>query len=343
MHFCNTKAMLASPKTIEYVSEDIRNCPEDSVVVKVAYCGICGSDIPRYFQGKVHNFPLVLGHEFSGEIVHVGRLVRSVKKGDLVAGIPLVPCMQCPECKKGHYQLCSNYSFLGSRQEGALQKYLILKEENIFKLLPGTDLISAALIEPLTVAIHAFKMIELSLRKESSIAIFGFGIIGACLAAYLVDKGYNNITIITNSDRRKSLAESIGIKDFYRSSDNFVQSKKFDCVFDCTSLPQAMEFFLPLMNPKGVISIIGSKNNCCEISSTAFNWIQRRELQIFGSWMSYSSPWPGKEWFESRDVLLKNPEYFKALIQNVFPLERTEEAFKEVMVKSPKILIAANE
>lgn len=342
MHFKNEKAALVAPKTIELITEDIVDLPSDSVLLKVAYCGICGSDIPRFFQGKVHNFPLVLGHEFSGEVISKGDRVTKFAIGDRVAGIPLVPCMQCPECKNGHYQLCSNYSFIGSRQAGAFQKYLILKEENIFKLLPGTDLMSAALIEPLTVAIHAVKLVK-SLKDESQVAIFGFGVIGACLAAYLKDKGFHNITIITNSNKRKGIAEKLNIDEFYRASDKSVLLKKFDVVFDCTSISSALEFLLPLINPRGAISIIGSKNSQCEISATAFNLIQRHEIQVIGSWMSYSALWPGEEWLEAREVLLKYPDCFKDLIQNVFPLKKVPEAFEDVINNSPKVLIAPNE
>lgn len=339
MQFENKKAILVAPKKIEYVDEKIEYCPEDSVVVEVAYCGICGSDIPRYFSGKVHNFPLVLGHEFSGKVVYCGERVSKFKVNDLVAGIPLVPCMDCEECKAGNYQLCSNYSFIGSRQDGALQKYIILNENNVFKLLPGTDLQSAALVEPLTVAAHAISLIKEKLKKDSKIAIFGFGIIGACLSLFLSDRGYTEVSIITGSAKRQNYAKDLGVKNFYLSSDRSLQNQSFDCIFDCTSISQALETLLPLMKPNGVISIVGTKITPIEISSTAFNWIQRRELKIIGSWMSYSKSWPGSEWEESKLILAKYPEYINKLIQKVYSLEEIDLAFQSVIDKGPKVLV----
>lgn len=72
-----------------------------NVVIKVAYCGICGSDLPRYFNGAVHSFPQILGHEFSGIVEEVGENVTSVSRGDRVAVAPLVPCGKCEFCQKG--------------------------------------------------------------------------------------------------------------------------------------------------------------------------------------------------------------------------------------------------
>ncbi|MHB9856852.1 alcohol dehydrogenase catalytic domain-containing protein [Streptomyces sp. YIM S03343] len=88
---------------------------EAVVVVEVAYCGICGSDFPRYFDGAVHQVPQTLGHEFSGVVVEVGEGVDQVAPGRHVAVAPLVPCHDCTACAAGRPALCRSYSFIGSR------------------------------------------------------------------------------------------------------------------------------------------------------------------------------------------------------------------------------------
>ena len=88
------------------------------VLIKVKYTGICGSDVPRVNGDACHFFPNVLGHEFSGTIEEVGEGVTTLKKGDRVAGVPLVPCMECEDCQKGNYSLCKHYSFIGSMTSG---------------------------------------------------------------------------------------------------------------------------------------------------------------------------------------------------------------------------------
>ena len=89
------------------------------VLIKVKYTGICGSDIPRVNGDACHYFPNVLGHEFSGTVEEVGEGVTTLKPGDRVAGVPLVPCMKCTDCQKGNYSLCRHYSFIGSREFGS--------------------------------------------------------------------------------------------------------------------------------------------------------------------------------------------------------------------------------
>lgn len=341
MHFHNTKATLIEKGNVVLIEEEICNCPADSVIVEVAYCGICGSDLPRFFDGKIHFYPIVLGHEFSGKIVNVGDDVQDFKEGDFVAGIPLIPCMSCNSCRTGNYQLCESYSFTGSRTDGAFQRYIIVKSENVIKLDPKVDLLDAAFIEPLTVAIHAAKLAQKDLSKRSNIVIFGYGVIGYCLSVYLLHKGFSNITVVTNSEKHKNLSEQLGITRFL-TVDKYYSRGECDVLFDCTPASNALETVLPFMNSKGTVIIIGSKFQDCVISSSSFGLIQRKELKIFGSWMSYSSPWPGDEWMQAVDVLYCKKGNFKSLVQKIYPLEQTNEAFEAVRTFGPKILISPN-
>ena len=108
-----------APFDIRY--EDIEKPkPKDGeVLVKVKYTGICGSDLPRVNGTACHYYPNVLGHEFSGTVEEVGGGVKSVRPGNRVAGIPLIPCMKCGDCLKGDYSLCKNYTFIGSSRFGS--------------------------------------------------------------------------------------------------------------------------------------------------------------------------------------------------------------------------------
>lgn len=103
------------------------------VLIKVAYCGICGSDLPRYFEGGVHAFPQVLGHEFSGTVEEIGEGATSVTVGEKVAVAPLVPCGTCENCQKGEPAMCTNYSFIGSREQGAMAEYVVVPEKIVSK------------------------------------------------------------------------------------------------------------------------------------------------------------------------------------------------------------------
>ncbi len=100
------------------------------VLIKVKYTGICGSDVPRVNGDACHFFPNVLGHEFSGVVEAVGEGVTRVAPGDRVAGVPLVPCMECEDCQKGDYSLCRHYRFIGSREFGSFAEYVVVPERN---------------------------------------------------------------------------------------------------------------------------------------------------------------------------------------------------------------------
>jgi L-iditol 2-dehydrogenase len=131
--------LVYGPGDVRFEKIDIPKCGEDEVIIKVRACGICGSDVPRALDGGVHYFPVVLGHEFSGDVVNTGSLVESVNLGDRVTAAPLLPCGTCSYCQMGRPAMCSAYGFIGSRQYGAMAEYVAIKAENVIKLADEVD------------------------------------------------------------------------------------------------------------------------------------------------------------------------------------------------------------
>ena len=127
------------------------------VLVKVKYSGICGSDVPRVNGDGAHFYPIILGHEFSGVVEEVGEGVTKVKKGQRVAGAPLVPCMKCEDCMKGDYALCKHYSFIGTRQPGSFAEYICVPEQNAVPFDDSVSFEQGALFEPAAVALHGLE------------------------------------------------------------------------------------------------------------------------------------------------------------------------------------------
>ena len=334
----NKVAYVTKNQEIKIVDEIINTCSEDSVIVQVHYCGICGSDMPRYFDNGVHFYPIVLGHEFSGVVEFVGKGVKNLHVGDHVAGVPLVPCMDCSYCLSGKYQLCNNYSFIGSRQSGAFQKYLHIKSDNVFKLNNNTDLQSAAFMEPITVGIHGVNSVIKHLTKNSKIAVIGLGVIGYCTLTYLHFKGYSDLTVIRRNEKRDHLINNLNIK-----FSTFEQlDAKFDCIIDC-SMMNDISLLIESLNNSGSISFVGTKHGKIELDDSHFNMIQRKELTITGSWMSYSNQWPGKEWFEAEELINSNLYNFRNLINRIFNIYDINEAFKFAKLHGPKVLVSPHE
>ena len=123
-------SVLVESGKLEYMDVPEERVENNLVKVKVAYTGICGSDVPRVLKNGAHYYPIILGHEFSGIVEEIGENVKSLEVGDHVVGIPLKPCGTCEDCQKGNYSLCKNYTFYGSRKNGSYAEYIVLPEEN---------------------------------------------------------------------------------------------------------------------------------------------------------------------------------------------------------------------
>ena len=103
----------------------------DEVLLKVLAAGICGSDLPRVFSKGAYHYPIILGHEFAGEITEAGEGVDPSLVGKMAAVFPLLPCFTCKACKEGHYASCANYDYYGSRRDGAFAEYIAVKVWNL--------------------------------------------------------------------------------------------------------------------------------------------------------------------------------------------------------------------
>ena len=123
-------AVVVKNEVVEYQEIEEPKAGPGTVKVKVKASGICGSDVPRVLHNGVHFYPIVLGHEFSGDVVEVGEGVTHIQVGDRVSGAPLIPCMKCEDCQKGNYSLCKHYSFIGSRQQGSNADYVVIPASN---------------------------------------------------------------------------------------------------------------------------------------------------------------------------------------------------------------------
>ena len=145
-------AVVVANEDVQYQEIEEPQAKPGWVKIKVKASGICGSDVPRVLNHGVHFYPIVLGHEFSGDVVEVGEGVTKVKVGDRVSGAPLLPCMKCDDCQKGNFSLCKHYSFIGSRQQGSNADYVVVPEQNAVPFDKTVPYEQGAMFEPATVA-----------------------------------------------------------------------------------------------------------------------------------------------------------------------------------------------
>ncbi|ORF46385.1 alcohol dehydrogenase catalytic domain-containing protein [Gilliamella apicola] len=274
----------------------------DQILVKIAYCGLCGSDISRIFHHGAHFYPITLGHEFSGTVIETGNDVTEFDVGDLISCVPLLPCFKCDECQKHYYSLCKNYTFVGSRIAGGFAEYIVLNKKNAFKLPKGVSPLEGAFFEPMTVGMHALLLAGGCQNKH--VVIVGGGTIGLLAMLCAKAMGASSIAVLDINDERLNLAKQLGADVIYNSknlsSDEIYQalsSNRFDqIVLETAGSPITVRLAIEIAGPRSKVCLVGTLHNDFTLPEKTFGLILRKELQILGSWMNYSAPWPGEEW-----------------------------------------------
>lgn len=208
---------------VYYGREDIRleDVPEPTpqageVKLRVLYNGICGSDLHEYYHGPIttrtepHPLtgirnPVILGHEFSGEVVAIGKGVEDLRTGDLVAVEPVETCGHCLYCASGQYNHCGSLALHGyNRAGGGLSEFTVVKRSMAHKLLPGMSAIQGALIEPLAISHSTARRCEAAAGQ--TVAIHGAGPIGIGVYFTLRSQGVQVIMIDPSAQRRADVA-----------------------------------------------------------------------------------------------------------------------------------------
>ncbi len=199
---------------------------DDEVIIQVAAVGICGSDMHMYERGTdgymlypgLTRFPNILGHEFSGRVVEVGKKVRDLKIGDLVAVEEIQWCGECVACRRGFVNHCDNLEELGFTTPGAMAQFIPVRARYCWKLDELVDrigdekeaLIMGAMVEPTGVSYHAmFNRIH-TWQPGVYVAVFGAGPIGLAAEALAVAAGASQVIVLDTSESRREIAKRLG-------------------------------------------------------------------------------------------------------------------------------------
>jgi L-iditol 2-dehydrogenase/galactitol-1-phosphate 5-dehydrogenase len=311
------------------------------VVVRVAYCGICGSDFPRYFEGGVHAFPQIVGHEFAGVVDSVAAGVTSVVRGTRVAVAPLAPCGTCPSCELGRPALCSSYSFIGSRRQGALAEYVSVPADNVVPLPDSVSLRDAALVEPLTVAIHGIDRIDV--RPGARVAVFGAGVIGLMTVMALKARGAGQIVVVDLQADKLSLADQLGadvtvLADGTNVDDYFRDHEPVQVCIETAGSSVTQAQAVQYCAKGGDVVFVGTSTRDVVFASRVFEQILRGELNVTGSWMSYSAPFPGAEWLEALAMIESGAVTVAPLVSRVYSLQDGAKPFLDIRASSGALL-----
>ena len=248
----------------------------NDVMIKIKRTAICGTDMHIYnwdsWARKSISVPLVVGHEFVGEIIEVGSNVNDFRPGQIVSGEGHVVCGRCRNCLAGRRHLCAQTSGIGVDRPGAFAEYLALPMSNVWEHSAGIDLDVAALFDPFGNAVHTALQYDL---LGEDVLITGAGPIGAMAAAVCRHAGARHVVITDVIDSRLALAAQLGATrtvNVTRESLADVQkqlhmSEGFDVGLEMSGNPQAFRDLLDNMCHGGKVSILGIPAN-----DTAIDW-----------------------------------------------------------------------
>ncbi len=281
------------------------------VLVKVGAVGVCGSDVPRVYQTGMYSHPLIPGHEFSGQVVSVGTDVATGLIGKRVGVFPLVPCRQCKPCRIGSFEMCRNYGYLGSRNNGGFAEYVAVPADNLIELPNNVSFEVAAMLEPMAVAVHSIRRADVD--RNDSIGIIGLGTIGLFVAMFLRAMGYNNILAVGNKEFQKNKALEIGIsEDCYCDAKNIDVSEwlKFktsgygvDVLFECVGSNVTISQGVEAVSPAGMLVLVGNPHSDIQMDKNVYWKILRNQLTVLGTWNSSFTGEEDDDWHYVMDML----------------------------------------
>ena len=210
--------------------------------------------------------------------------------------------MKCDDCQRGNYSLCKFYSFIGSREQGSFAEYVVVPEKNAVKFDSSIPYEQGAMFEPSTVALHG--LLQNDYQGGQYVAILGGGTIGMFTMQWAKIFGAKKVVVFDLSDERLELAKRLGADEVINTSDeNFMEKAKeitggvgYQYVYETAGVTATMYMAFDLASNKSEICFIGTPTRDLTFSPKLWENMNRKEFKLTGSWMSYSAPFPGKEW-----------------------------------------------
>lgn len=245
-----------APLAVEEVPEP--RPAEDEVLIRVARCGICGSDLHMTREPAMGaRAGTILGHEFAGEVLEAGRAVQGLKPGDRVAVAPVRGCGQCPFCLAGEPARCERMMLQG----GGYAQLAVAKDRQCVRLPGTTSDEDGALVEPLAVALHGVMLAGLS--PGARVMVMGAGPIGLGVAYWARRLGATRVAVTDLTTLQAELALAIGATSFVKADEDAVHRVTDalggapDVVFECVGRPGILSLAIEHVRSRGSIVMLG--------------------------------------------------------------------------------------
>jgi len=330
-------------KTIKLGESKIVPPKSNEVQIRVAYAGICGTDLHIY-EGKMDNrvtMPHVPGHECSGIVINKGEDVTNVSISDKVVIRPLGYCGKCEGCLTGLSHICYNMNFLGADSDGCMQEYWTVPAHMVYKI-PDMPLERAALVEPLAVACHDVSMSGLQFGETA--LVIGGGPIGLLIAMVARDAGAN-VAISEINEFRINLAKDLGFdvinpmkEDLVKKIFDMTNGYGVDVVFEVSGSEMGVSTMTKVAKARGRIVQVAifSEPAAVDLRTVFF-----RELRIFGARV-----YEHKDYTRAINLAASDRLPLERIVSRIEPLSRLGEVLEELTSKNTndmKVLIQCSE
>lgn len=314
-------------KTFSVIEKEIESPKADEVRIKVAYSGVCGTDVHIYhgMMDKRVAIPVTIGHEMSGTIDALGESVTGFEIGQKVVVRPLDDRAVKPS-DKGFNHICEDLKFIGIDSPGSMQQFWNVPAFTLHKLKAETDLKLAALIEPLSVAVHDVRLSEL--KTGETAVILGGGPIGLLVAMVAKETGAEVIVSEIN-ENRIAKAKELGLNavnplkiDLVEYVKEQTEGRRADVVFEVAGVQPALDVMTEIAGIRGRILMVAIHGQKKEIDLFKFFW---KELKLIGARV-YE-----KEDYEKAIALITENELpFEQMITDVQPLTNIQTVFESI-------------
>jgi L-iditol 2-dehydrogenase len=339
------QAKMVGPGNIVFEDVPIPRVSAEEVLVKVRRIGVCGSDI-HVFHGRhpYTSYPVIQGHELSGEAAAVGGNVADFVVGDRVTLQPQVTCGRCYACLGGNYHICDDLKVMGFQTDGGAREFFAVDANKLLKLPEGMSLDEGAMIEPAAVAVHALRRAgDISGKK---ILILGAGPIGNLTAQVAKGKGASRVMVTDLSGFRLEAARKCGVDCCVNAGTSDLEEKLISCfgperadlILECVGTNETIEQAIHVAR-KGtdiiVVGVFGAK------VAVDMGLVQDRELRLIGTLM-YQRP----DFIEAIGLAKDGKIDLKALITNRYDFRKYTDAYLDIdkmRDKVMKVMIHVNE
>jgi L-iditol 2-dehydrogenase len=304
-------------------------CGKDQIKLEIGFCGVCGTDI-HVLRDTFRNYPpVILGHEFAGTVVEVGKDVEGISDGDrgAVRGATAVTCRQCEYCLSGNFIFCANRRGMGHGVNGAFTRYVVIRPDQFFPVPEHLTMEEAALSEPFAAAIQAVND-RTEVRLGDTVLVSGPGPIGLLCLKLLVALGIKTIVAGAQGDEfRLQAARQFGAfatvdvvkQNLLKTIHEVTSGVGVDVAFECAGNEQSVRACLLALRPMGRYTQVGI---CGREIQFPIDQIFHKQLQVTGS-VCYTV----HTWLRMMNIFAQGKIQLKDLVSARVPISEWQRAF----------------